>query len=156
MLDARTAYLETQIKTAAPQKLRLMLIEGAMRLAAQARAAHLSGAGEQCSAYLERARDIVTELIAGIHPEKTPLNETVRALYAFIFRSLAEAQLLHEVKKIDDALRVLQEERQTWLQLCETTPEAPAPDQAHDFRHQEVVASDCQPLAAISSFSLDA
>src|SRR5262245_28771570 len=128
MQDARTTYLETQIKTATPQKLRLMLIEGALRQAVQAREAHAIGRRDQFSSALERARDIVTELIAGIRPEKTPLNETVRALYAFVFRSLAEAQLYDDAKHIDDALRVLQEERQTWLQLCETTPEAPISD----------------------------
>jgi flagellar biosynthetic protein FliS len=148
MLDARTAYLETHIKTAAPQKLRLMLIEAAIRFAQQAREA---GGGELFSSGLERARDVVTELIAGIRPEKQSLNDTVRALYVFVFRSLSEAQLLHNLSKIEDALKVLEEEQQTWLQVCEQMPET----QLSDFRPQEIVAVDCQPTA-VGSFSLDA
>ena len=115
MIDARSAYLETQVLTAAPQKLRLMLIDGCMRFAQQAREAHAQGNGEQFSSSLERARDIVTELISAIRPDGTALTEAARGLYAFIFKSLAEAQLLKNVQKIDDALKVLEEEQQTWL-----------------------------------------
>ena len=152
MRDARTAYLETQIKTAAPQKLRLMLIEAAIRFARQAQEA---GGGEAFSLGLERARDVVTELIAGIRPEKHPLNDAARTLYAFIFRALSEAQLLYDLSKIDDALQVLDEERQTWLQVCEQLPDAP-PAETSDFRHQEIVDSGLQPVAGTNSFSLDA
>jgi len=151
MHNARTAYLETQIKTAAPQKLRLMLIEAAIRFAQQARDA---GGGELFSNGLERARDIVAELLAGIRPEKHALNDTARALYAFIFRSLSEATLLHDLSKINDALRVLEEERITWQQVCEQMPEAPAPEVA-DFRHEEILVGDHKPAVA-SSFSLEA
>ena len=34
--NARDTYLETQVKTATPQKLQLMLVEGAIRFAHQA------------------------------------------------------------------------------------------------------------------------
>lgn len=157
MHDARAAYLETQVLTAAPQKLRLMLIEGCMRFARQAREAQASGNAEQFSTSLERARDIVTELIAGIRPDQDTLSWTARALYAFIFKSLAEAQLLGEAHKIDVALRVLEEERQTWLQVCELALEPPSANDANHFRQQEIVASETQtPSAAVSGFSIDA
>jgi flagellar protein FliS len=156
MRDARSAYLETQVITAAPQKLRLMLIEGCMRFARQAGEALAAGSLEQFSESMDRARDIVTELISGIRPEPLPTNETARALYAFIFKSLAEAQLLKDPRKIEDAIRVLQEERETWLLVCELAPE-PSPAAA-SFRQQEVLASEIEaaPLAPVSSFSLDA
>jgi hypothetical protein len=59
--------------------------------------------------------------------------------------------------KIDDALRVLEEERQTWLAVCELEPEAPTTDEPANFRQQEVVASSVAlPTTAIERFSLDA
>lgn len=157
MHDARSAYLETQVLTAAPQKLRLMLIDGCLRCAQQARDAHAAGNSEQFATCLERARDIVTELISGIAPDGSELAASVRALYTFIFRSLAEAQLFKDPQKIDDALRVLAEERQTWLAVCEQWPELPAGAETTNFRQQEVVSgSSSPPAAAVERFSLDA
>jgi flagellar protein FliS len=154
MHHAHSAYLETQILTAPPQKLRLMLIEGCLRSAQHARAARLAGDSGDVSLRLDRARDIVTELIAGIRQGAHPLNETTRAIYAFIFKSLSEAQLLGGVKPIDDAIRVLEEERQTWALVCERETETPVED-IESFRQEEIVASQAQP-AGRSSFSLDA
>lgn len=157
MHDARSAYLETQVLTAAPQKLRLMLIDAAIRLARQASDAHAAGNGEQFCNSLERTREIVTELISGIRPENTELTQAARALYGFIFRSLSEAQLYKDPQKIEDALRVLDQERQTWLAVCELEPEAPSADEPANFRQQEIVASaPLIPAATMERFSLDA
>lgn len=157
MHDARSAYLETQVLTAAPQKLRLMLIDGCIRFCRIAKDAHAASQGEQFSNNLERARDIVTELISGIRPDQSELTSAALALYAFVFKSLGEAQLLKQPAKIDDALRVLEEERQTWLAVCEVEPEAPASDDPANFRQQEIVASSvAAPAATLERFSLDA
>lgn len=158
--DARAAYLETQIKTATPQKLRLLLIEGALRFASRGKEALEAGRRDEMTESLERAREIIGELLAGIRPGPHRLNDVTRGLYGFVFRSLAEAQLLSDPAKIDDALRVLEEERETWLQVCEICPEAPQPEEGESFRGQEVVASDFAPHAASAQvsggFSLDA
>jgi flagellar protein FliS len=157
MHDARSAYLETQVLTAAPQKLRLMLIDAAIRFARQASDAHAAGDGAQFCNSLERTRDIITELISGIRPEDTELTQATRALYAFIFRSLSEAQLHKDPQKIDDALRVLDQERQTWVAVCELELEAPTLDEPANFRQQEIIASaPVAPAAAAERFSLDA
>lgn len=158
MNDARSAYLETQVLTAAPQKLQLMLIDGGIRFAHQAREAHAAGNAASLSDSLDRARDIVAELIASIRPDGLPVSNSARAVYGFIFQSLAEAQLLKNPQKIDDAVRVLEEERQTWLAVCELDVTPPGDVEA--FRQQEVVARDfattAAPAGARASFSLDA
>jgi flagellar protein FliS len=156
MQSAHTAYLETQIKTATPQKLRLMLIEAAIRESQQASDAHACGDAEAWAVRLDKARDLVTELIAGIRPGPHPLAETARALYAFIFRALSEAQLLSDVQKVHEALRVLEEERITWQQVCEIAPEPPEVPATDDFRHQEVVAAPADVQASPAGFSLEA
>jgi flagellar protein FliS len=158
MQDARSAYLETLVLTAAPQKLRLMLIDGCVRFARQAQEAHATGNAEQYSICLDRAREIVTELIAGIRPDRLPANDTARSLYAFVFKSFAEAQLLKDLAKIDDALKVLEEERQTWLAGCEQLPESPVDEEQGMYREQEVIAgtTGIPSAPASSSFSLDA
>jgi len=56
----------------------------------------------------------------------------VAAVYLFIFRSLMEANFQRDEGKLDDALKVLRVERETWRQVCKqlgTTrqPEDPPP-----------------------------
>lgn len=123
--SVREAYLETQILTATPQRLRLMLIDGAIRKAKLAQAAWQDG---DIPAGLEAAghcRDIVCELIAGIGPEQTPLIKQVMGIYLFLFSTLVEAQVSRDPQRLADVIRVLDEERTTWQEVCLQMPERP-------------------------------
>jgi len=124
-MNARDHYLETQILTATPQRLRLMLIEGAIRQARAAQAALEAGKALQGLEAIGNCRSIVSELIAGIRPEMTPEAKQVLSVYMFLFSTLVEAQLGGDAHRLSDVLRVLDEERQTWQTLCEQMPEAP-------------------------------
>jgi flagellar secretion chaperone FliS len=126
-LSAREAYLSTQILTATPQRLRLMLIEGAIRNARAAQAAWQAGNTAQGSEAIAHCRGIVSELIAGIQPEQTDVARQILGVYLFLFSTLVEAQLARDGGRLNDVLRVLDEERQTWQALCEQMPERPAP-----------------------------
>ena len=124
-MSPRDHYLETQILTATPQRLRLMLIEGAIR---QARAAQTAWEANNAADGLEavgRCRNIVSELIAGIRPELTPEAKQVLGVYMFLFSTLVEAQLGRDAQRLADVVRVLEEERLTWQQLCQQMPEPP-------------------------------
>lgn len=154
MHDPRAAYLETQIRTATPQKLRLMLVDGALRFASAAIEAHAKGDWERFAQDVSRSREIASELLASVRPEPHPLNDTVRALYAFVFRRLAEAQLLRDAGKLEEALQVLAEERETWQQLCELTPESPVP--SDNQSPHEIAAPSFVTSPQASTLSLDA
>jgi flagellar protein FliS len=123
----REAYLETQIITATPQRLRLMLIEGALRRTRAAQAATESGDIAAAEAACGHTRDIVTELIAGIDPTSSPLAQQVLSIYMFLFSTLAEVQFAKDWSRLGDVVRVLEEERITWVALCEKMPERPIP-----------------------------
>lgn len=119
--SARENYLVTQTLTAPPQKLQLMLIEGAIRAARLARQMWQSGDAAAASEALIRAQEIVSSLMAGLKPDVAPdLVRRVAAVYAFVHRRLIEANLRHDEAKLDDAVRVLQEERKTWQEVCAT------------------------------------
>ena len=127
--SARDAYLETQVLTATPQKLRLMLIEGAIRFVHQTEQLWDRERYDDALEALIRAREIVGELMASLDPEKSPLAKQILPLYAFITRRLSEAGIQRSREKLRDALRVLGEERETWSQVCAKfvdAPEAPA------------------------------
>ncbi len=117
--SARENYLTTQVLTAPPQKLQLMLIEAAIRSARLARQKWQSREDQSACEALIRAQEIMSELLAGLKREVDPdLVERVAGVYLFILRSLTQANLRHDEKKLDDALRVLEEERETWRQVC--------------------------------------
>jgi flagellar secretion chaperone FliS len=126
-LSAHEAYLETQVMTATPQRLRLMLIEGALRRTKSAQEAWRAGNEQEGLEAVSRCRNIVSELISGIQPDQTALAKQVLGLYGFIFSTLIEAQLSRDALRLNDVLRVLEEERQTWQAVCEKMPDRPVP-----------------------------
>jgi flagellar secretion chaperone FliS len=144
--SAREAYVETQILTATPQRLRLMLIEGALRRARAAQAAWLAGDVPGGLEAIGQCRDIVTELIAGIQPEQSPVARQVLGIYMFLYSTLVEAQFARDEGRLTDIIRVLDEERVTWQEFCVQYPERIAADPAtpqplEELAPQRVAAS---------------
>ena len=115
----RDDYLATEVMTATPQKLQLMLIEAALRLSVKAREHWRNNQPEPAGEALIRCQQIITELMCGLRPENDPeLVRKVGAIYAFVFRSLVAAHLKHDMAKLDEVISVLELERDTWRQVC--------------------------------------
>jgi flagellar protein FliS len=118
--SARENYLVTDVMTAAPQKLQLMLIEAATRSAQRAHEKWLAGDDAQASKALIHAQEVVGELLAGLNREgDAELVKRVASVYLFVFRSLMEANHERNQSKLDGALKVLEIERETWRQVCQ-------------------------------------
>jgi flagellar protein FliS len=119
-------YLESQVLTATPQKLRWMLIEGALRHARQV--IHHWDASQDASATeaLVHCRAIVSELLSGVRGDESPLTRQVAGLYSFLFRHLMEAQLHRDRSRVDETIAILEIESETWRLVCEQLPERPA------------------------------
>jgi len=116
----REQYLSTEVLTAPPQKLQLMLLEGAIRFANKARVLWDSQHDEEAAEALIRAQEILTELICGLNGQVDgPLVRRVAGVYLFIHRALVAAQLQKDSAQLDGALQVLEIERDTWRQVCE-------------------------------------
>lgn len=152
---SHAAYFETQVGTATPQKLRLMLIDGALL---HARLAHQrwrdGGTAEQAFESLVRARDIVGELVAGIRADASPLAAQVSSLYVYVFSALTEAQQTRDQTLLAGVIRVLEEDRETWRLVCEQLGDRPAPEASAALALQEEVAPAI--LAESDAFSIDA
>ena len=118
--SARNSYLETEVLTATPQKLQFMLLDAGVRAIHIAKQLWSDGKVEEGNESLIRAQKIVTELLCGLNRDvDAELAEKVAAIYLFVFRTLMEANLKHDVAKLDDAVEVLEIERETWRQVCE-------------------------------------
>ena len=123
---AHDTYLETQVLTATPQKLRLMLIDGAIRygrLAAE-RHATRNEDSQWCTA-LARCNDILTELYGSIREESSTVAYQVQGIYRFLLVELANISAMADLDSLQGVLQVLESERETWRQLCEQMPAAP-------------------------------
>ena len=117
--SAHHTYLATEVMTASPPKLHLMLIEAAVRFAGRAKQLWGRQQDGEASDALHRAQEIAGELLAGLDREAHPeLAAKAATVYMFVFRSLVEAGLQRDEAKLNDAIRVLEVERETWRQIC--------------------------------------
>jgi flagellar protein FliS len=164
-LSTRDAYLETQVNTATPQKLRLMLIGGALRHARGAEAAWQSGRHDEAAQSLVRCRDIVAELLSGIREDGSALVQQTLGIYAYLYSSLTELQQSRDAHQLAGLIRVLDEEQQTWEEVCQQLPHrVVAIDQpAEEVAPQRVAASFAPsysafapPAAPAASLSIEA
>lgn len=153
-MSATNTYLENQVLTATPQKLRLFLIGGAIRFAHAALKHWEEGNNEEAFEAVIRSRAIVTELLSVVQPEEFEPAAQVVALYAYLFRELSEAQLHRDPERVRAVIAVLEEERQTWRQLCEQLPDAPTTP--HAQAPKEITVSTFPAEAINSALRIDA
>jgi flagellar secretion chaperone FliS len=136
-LNPASAYLRTRVLTAAPEQLRLLLLDGAIKFANQGRQGLTSRNYEQSFTGISQCRDIVLELMTGMKTEHDPeLCDRLRALYTFMYTQLVEASMQRDLDKLDAVIRLLEYERETWVMLIEklaaeraAASPAEAPDQ---------------------------
>lgn len=141
-MNARASYWETQILTASPQKLRLMLIEGAIRTARHVLEYWEENRQDDAFNAMMRCQNIVFELLTTINKNGSELNRRIASVYVFLYRSLVEAQMTRDAKRVSEVIRVLEEERETWQLVCEQNPFAPSAEEMSKFRTQEITASE--------------
>jgi flagellar protein FliS len=120
-------YLESKVMTAPPQQLHLMVLDGAIRHARQAKVALEQQDWENLYASLNQSREFISELISGLNPEAAPeMIESVKLLFLLAFRQLALADMHRDGKALDEAIHILSLHRETWLELMELLPQQSA------------------------------
>src|SRR6476620_12205692 len=102
--QAAQNYLRTKVLTATPEQLQLMLYDGAIRFADQAKAALQKNDFESSYNAISRAQKIITELSCSLKHDLAPdLCGKLSALYNFAYRKLMEANIEHKIESIDEA-----------------------------------------------------
>lgn len=118
-VDPRMAYLESQVLSAPPQKLRLLLIEAALLRAREAQAAASDQrTDEQWKAGI-RCQEILCELLAGIDRTKGDVAQRTYALYAYLLKEATQALRATDPSAWNTLIEVLTLERQTWQMVCQ-------------------------------------
>ncbi len=113
-------YLKTKVMTASPEELRLMLYEGAIRFCRQASMAIEKKDFETSYNNLMKAQKIVLELSTSLKHDVAPeLCEKLAALYTYIYRRLVDANINRDTAAIDEAIELIDYEKQTWELLMQ-------------------------------------
>ncbi len=120
--DPLRSYKETQIKTATPGKLVLMMYDGAVK--------HLSLALEsmgsrhhsydRASEHLIRTQDIITELMVSLDFDNG--GEIARGLfnlYMWMNRQLLDGNIRKDLAPLESVRKILLELRSAWAELAE-------------------------------------
>jgi flagellar protein FliS len=118
--SARESYLVTEVMTATPQKLQLMTIDAAIRSIEQTKQHWQANEDAEAAETLIRAQEIMGELMGSLNrDDDSDLVKKIAAVYLFVFRTLMEANIGRNEEKLNDALKVMEVERETWRQVCE-------------------------------------
>jgi len=141
--DSTENYLETEVLTATPQKLQLLMINGAIRFAYQAQQLHEQQEKEEAWERLLRCREIVAQILCSIKDDGSELMRSVAGIYFFLFQELTDLHAKDDYRRLEGVLSVLNEERETWEELCRQMPEAP---ERPSDNEREITSSDAEEM----------
>ena len=112
------AYRESSILTAPPERLVVMLYDGARRFLYQAAIAMREERHAESDARLRRAELIIEELLATLDLEAGgEIAANLQGLYVFFLRHLSEARGERDADKLDWVNAQLGELRESWAKI---------------------------------------
>lgn len=118
--DINNPYLRTKVLTASPEELRLMLIDGCIRFLNDGRGALEAKNFEKVFEHFTNARNILVELTTCLRRDVDPvLCEKLEAIYTYVLRLTVDGSFDKDTKKIDEAIELMEYDRQTWVLLME-------------------------------------
>lgn len=113
--DIANPYFRNEVLTASPQKLRLLLLDGCLHFMREGRSALKTKDFERVYESFTSAKDIVLELMSGMdHAQAPEVCENLARLYTFVFTRLTEASFEKSIEKLDECLKIMMYERETW------------------------------------------
>jgi flagellar protein FliS len=115
---AQQAYRDSAILTAPPERLVVMLYDGANRFLIQGATAMRAGDLSVTNDRLRRAEAIVTELRSTLDMSAGEVATNLESIYSFCQRLLLEARLKRDPEKIEEVARLLRELRDAWDQVA--------------------------------------
>ena len=116
---AQQAYRDSSVLTAPPERLVVMLYDGAHRFLFQATHAMRSGDISMMNDRMQRAEAIINELRGTLNfDEGGEIAGRLESIYTFCQRHLLEARLKRDPKKIEQVMKLLAELRDAWVQVA--------------------------------------
>jgi flagellar protein FliS len=115
------AYQQSSILTATPERLVVMLYDGALRFFYQAAVAMRDGSRPLAEEKLRRGEAIVDHLIKTLDMSAGDVAQNLEGIYVFCKRLLMEARFEQDADKVEQVRALLGELRESWAQLAGVT-----------------------------------
>jgi len=113
-------YLRNAVLTATPERLHLMLYDGAIRFTRQGIEGLQQKKWEEAFNGFSRAQKIVLEMLNSLNYDvDKDLCTRMAGLYNFIYRKLLEASVQRQAASANEALRILEFQRETWVMVID-------------------------------------
>jgi len=113
---AYKTYQNNSVNTASGGELTLMLYNGCMKFIKQAMKDTEANNYEGKNLNIQKAQKIIRELMITLDP-KVEISKQIQPLYEFILNQLTAANIENDVTKLEDALGLVTEFRDTWKQV---------------------------------------
>jgi len=114
------AYTKVDVETASQGKLIVMLFNGAIKRAEEAKRQLESRSTESVHNNLIRAQDILAELRGALNMKAGPIARDLDRLYEYFQHLLIQANINKAVEPIVECVGLMTEMRDTWQELFET------------------------------------
>jgi len=112
------AYRESAVLTAPPERLVVMLYDGAGRFLFQAATAMREGDVPTAHERLRRAERIVEHLLATLDMSQGEVAERLEAIYVFCLQLLGEGRMRQDADALDTVRELLGELRDAWAEIA--------------------------------------
>ena len=113
-----SAYKESSVLTAPPERLVVMLYDGVNRFLLQAKHAMHEGQVALTNSKLQRAEAIIDELIATLDHSAGEVADKLNAIYLYSRRCLSEARVEKSAEKIEHVQGLIRQLRDAWAEIC--------------------------------------
>jgi flagellar protein FliS len=113
VINAYQQYQQNYILSAPPEKLVVLLCEGALKFVRLAKKAMEEKDYAGANSYIIRAEDIVMELNLSLDMDYE-ISKNLRSLYNFIYQKLIEANIKKDPVAISEIEPLLEDLKETW------------------------------------------
>lgn len=112
-------YKSIQIETATPERLLLMLYDGAIRFLSIAKQAMIDKQIETSHTHLLKGEAIIIELMSVLNFEVGgDISKNLFSLYDFMYRHLVQANVKKEPEMVQEVIDLLTDLRKTWAEAA--------------------------------------
>lgn len=118
LTDPYQQYKQTQVGTASPARLLLMLYNAALKFARLAAEEVEKKNTEKANLYLGKTQDIVAELMISLDFNQGEIAENLYSLYRYINERLVHANIKKDVSAIREVEAMLRDLRDTWKTIA--------------------------------------
>jgi flagellar secretion chaperone FliS len=115
-MNAYNAYKQNSVTTASPGELTLMLYNGCLKFLGKAKVAIEEKNIQEKNNFIQKSQSIIAELMSTLNMDYEISNQML-PLYQYMNRTLIEANIKNDIKKVEEVESLVIEFRDTWKEV---------------------------------------